>query len=126
MRLPSLFLPLFALLSGCASQTELTAIRLDPEHPKYQTTACRESREGSAFHRDAREISMVASPLLVVLSGSLLLPVVAANAGLDYVDRVDASNMATRCGGRGEQADYIAREVTAGAALNAVTGGAAK
>lgn len=126
MRLSPLSLLLATLLSGCASQSELTAIRLDPADPKYQTTACRQSREGSAFHRDAREISMVASPLLLVLSGGLLLPVVAANAGLDYVDRVDASNMAARCGGRGENADDIARSVTTGAALNAVTGGTAK
>lgn len=126
MRLSLLLLPLAALLPGCASQSELTEIGLDPAHPKYQTTACRQSRAGSAFHRDAREISMVASPLLVVLSGGLLLPVVAANAGLDYVDRVDASNMASRCGGRGMNADDIARSVTTGAALNAVTGGAGK
>ncbi len=126
MRLPSLLPPLFALLSGCASQSELTAIRLDPDHPKYKSDACQHSVAGSAFHRDAREVSMVASPLLLVLSGGLLLPVVAANAGLDYVDRVDASNMAARCGGRAERADDIARSVTAGAALNVVTGGAAK
>ncbi len=126
MRLSMLLLPLAALLTSCASQSELMEMGLDPAHPKYQTTACRESRGGSAFHRDAREVSMVASPLLVVLSGGLLLPVVAANAGLDYVDRVDASNMATRCGGRGNSADDIARSVTAGAALNAMTGGAGK
>ena len=126
MRPSRLFLLLITLMSGCASQSELTAIRLDPDHPKYQTDACRESRAGSTFHRDAREISMVASPLLLIASGGLLLPVVAANAGLDYVDRVDASNMAARCGGRPDNADDIARSVTGGAALNAVTAGAVK
>ncbi len=115
-----------ALLSGCASQSELAAQRLDPAHPKYTSVGCQHSLQGGEFHRDARTVSMIASPLLLLASGGLLLPVIAANAGLDYVDRVDASNMSTRCGGRGQTEEEIVRDVTAGAALGAVTGGKGK
>lgn len=114
------------LLSSCASQSELAAQRLDPDHPQYRSVGCQHSLQGSEFHRDAKTLSLIASPALVLLSGGLLLPVVAANAGLDYVDRVDASNMATRCGGRGQTENDILRDVSAGAALGVVSGGGGK
>lgn len=113
-------------VSGCASQSELTAIRLDADHPKYQSTSCQNALAGSDFHRDAKTLSLIASPALVVLSGGLLLPVVAANAGLDVADRIDASNMATRCGAKGQSANEIAGSVVGGAALGVVSGVAPK
>ncbi len=111
------------LLSACASQSELVSQRLNPDHPKYRSVGCQHSLQGSEFHRDAKTVSLIASPALVMMSGGLFLPVVLANAGLDYVDRVDASNMATRCGGRGQTESDILRDVSAGAALGVVTGG---
>lgn len=114
------------LLSSCASQSELTAQRLNPDHPKYRSAGCQNSLSGAGFHRDAKTVSLIASPALVLLSGGLLLPLVAANAGLDYLDRVDASNMATRCGGRGQTEADILRDVSTGAALGVVTGGGGK
>ena len=91
-------------LGGCASQSELTALRLNPDHPKYRSEACQSS----------------------IVSGGLLLPVLAANAGLDAADRIDASNMATRCGSRGESGSEIAGSVATGAVLGAATGLAPK
>lgn len=107
--------------SGCASQSELTAIRLDSSHPKYQTPGCQESIEASRVHIDARTASLVASPALILASGGLLLPVVAANAALDYVDRVDASNLATRCGGKGKTQAEIVEKVSTGAVVGVAT-----
>lgn len=109
-------------LSGCASQSELAALRLDPKNPKYRSEGCQSSIAGSSVHRDAKTVSMVATPVLLVISGGLLLPVVAANAGLDAVDRIDASNMLTRCGGQGESGGEIAGSVATGAVLGAATG----
>lgn len=117
---------LVVFLGGCASQSELAALRLDPSNPKYRSEGCQSSIAGSAVHRDVKSVTMVATPVLLILSGGLLLPVVAANAGLDAVDRVDASNMTTRCGGQGESGSEIAGSVATGAALGAVTGLAPK
>ena len=117
---------LAACLGGCASQSELAALRLDPNKPQYRSEGCQSSIAGSAVHRDVKSVTMVATPVLLILSGGLLLPVVAANAGLDAVDRVDASNMTTRCGGQGESGSEIAGSVATGAALGAVTGLAPK
>ena len=117
---------LAVFLGGCASQSELTALRLDRDHPQYRSDACQTSLEGSTLHRDIKSVTMVATPVLLVVSGGLLLPVLAANAGLDTLDRVDASNMANQCGGRGESGREIAGSVAAGAAVSAVTGLAPK
>ena len=117
---------LAASLGGCASQSELTALRLNPDHPKYRSEACQNSIEGSTVHRDIKSVTMVATPVLLVVSGGLMLPLLAANAGLDAADRIDASNMATRCGSRGESGSEIAGSVATGAVLGAATGLAPK
>jgi len=66
---------------------------------------------------------MIASPVALVLSGGVLLPaVIAANAGLDTADRIDASRMEIHCGGKGKTAEEIATGVVGGAALGIVTG----
>lgn len=122
----ALMLALVVSLSGCASQSELAALRLDPQNPNYRSQGCQSSIAGSAVHRDVRTVSMVATPVLLIASGGLLLPVLAANVGLDAVDRIDASNMVTRCGGRGETSGEIAGSVATGAVLGAATGLAPK
>ena len=123
---PAVSVALAACLGGCASQSELAALRLDPSHPHYRSVGCQSSIAGGTVHRDVKNVTMVATPVLLVLSGGLLLPVLAANAGLDAADRIDASNMATRCGGRGESGSEIAGSVVTGAALGAATGLAPK
>jgi hypothetical protein len=122
----ALSLALAVLLGGCASQSELAALRLDTSNPKYRSEDCQSSIAGSAVHRDIKNVTMVATPILVVLSAGLLFPVVAANAGLDAADRIDASNMSTRCGGQGQTSGEIAGSVAAGAALGVATGLAPK
>ncbi len=119
-------LAIVACLGGCASQSELAALRLDPNKPQYRSEGCQSSIAGSAVHRDVKTVTMVATPALLILSGGLLLPVLAANAGLDVADRIDASNMTTRCGGQGESSGEIASSVLTGAALGAATGLAPK
>lgn len=121
-RLQRLSLPLLLSLCGCASQSELTSIRLDPTHPKYATKACRESIAASEIHKDMKTATMVASPALIVLSGGLLLPLVAMNAGIDVADRVDASDMAAQCGGRAQKSSEIAADVAVGAAMGVAAG----
>ena len=115
----TVLLPLALHMSGCASQSELTAIRLDPDHPRYKSVGCQQSLPAGELHRDVKTASMLASPVLLFLSGGLLLPVVAANAGLDAADRVDASNMASNCGSRGQNPAEIATDVAIGATLGA-------
>ncbi len=108
------------LLCACASESELTAIRLDTSHPLYATEACQQSMSAARIHEDTKLVSTIATPVLVFLSGGLLLPLIGANAGLDAVDRIDASNMAIRCGGKGKTANQITEGVLQGAAMGLV------
>ncbi len=110
-------------LTGCASQSELTAIYLDPNHPKYSSRTCQNSLAAGERHKDMRDATMVATPAILLLSGGLLLPVVAVNAGLDAADRIEASTMADNCGGQGQNASDIARDVAIGASVGVATGG---
>lgn len=109
-------------LAGCASESELAAIRLDTSHPLYKSEACQQALSAVESHKDAKTVSNVATPVLVVLSAGLLLPVVAANAGLDTVDRVDASNLEMRCGGKGKTKEEITEKVVGGAAFGLAGG----
>jgi hypothetical protein len=118
---------LFAIaLTGCASESELAAIRLDTGHPLYKSEACQHALSKVQNHKEAKSVSTVATPVLVFLSGGLLLPVVAANAGLDTVDRVDASNLEMRCGGKGKSREEITEKVVGGAALGLAGGAVGK
>ena len=110
-------------LTGCASQSELTAIHLDANHPQYNSRSCQNHRAASERHKEVKSATLVATPALLLLSGGLLLPVVAANAGIDAADRMDASTMADSCGGQGQSTSDIIRDVAIGASVGAATGG---
>ena len=110
-------------LAGCASQSELTARRLDRDNPKYSTAGCQDSLSAAEAHRDIKKARTIASPVLLFLSGGLLLPVVAANAGLDTVDHVDAAKIAENCGALSQTKAEIATDVALGAAVGVATSG---
>lgn len=110
-------------LTGCASQSEMTAIHLDSDHPQYKSRSCQNSLAVSERHKEVKTATMVATPALLFISGGLLLPVVAVNAGLDAADRVDASTMADNCGGQGQKTSDIIKDVAIGASFGVATGG---
>jgi hypothetical protein len=114
---------LLSVLAGCASQSELTARRLDRDNPKYKTAGCQDSLSAAEAHRDIKRARTVASPVLLFLSGGLLVPVVAANAGLDTVDHVDAAKIAENCGAQAQTNAEIATDVALGAAVGVATSG---
>ena len=114
---------IFALLSGCASTSSKTFSALDRDHPAFHSDACRTAADDTRLHDELKLARMIASPVALVLSGGVLLPaVIAANAGLDTADRIDASRMEIHCGGKGKTAGEIATGVVGGAALGIVTG----
>lgn len=112
---------LLAAVTGCASQSELTAIRLDRDNPKFKSSACQDSLSAAETHKDIKKARTIASPVVLFLSGGLLLPVVAANAGLDTVDHVDAAKIAESCGGTPQTKGEMATDVALGAAVGVAT-----
>lgn len=112
-------------LAGCVSTSSSTFADLDRNHPKFQSQGCQTAAEDTRIHDELKLMRVVASPLAVMLSGGILLPaVVAANVGLDTVDRVDASRLEIHCGGEGKTAAQIAEGVVTGAAIGLATGAA--
>ena len=111
-------------LAGCVSTSSSTFADLDREHPKFQSQGCQTAADDTRIHDELKLIRMVASPVAVILSGGMLLPVVVANVGLDTVDRVDASRLEIHCGGEGKTATQIAEGVVTGAAIGLATGAA--
>ena len=112
-----------ALLAGCASTSSKTFAKLDRDHPAFYSDACRTAADDTRLHDELKLARMIASPVALVLSGGVLLPaVIAANAGLDTADRIDASRMEIHCGGKGKTAGEIATGVVGGAALGLATG----
>jgi hypothetical protein len=112
---------LLAALCGCASQSELASIRLDRDNPKFKTRGCQDTLAAAETHKELKNTRMVASPILLFFSGGLLLPVVAANAGFDTADQVDAAKIAENCGGKPKTNDQIASDVAVGAAVGVAT-----
>ncbi|MFM8677381.1 MAG: hypothetical protein ACKOCR_08590 [Burkholderiaceae bacterium] len=113
----------FVLISGCASTSSKTFSKLDRDHPAFHSDACRTAADDTRLHDELKLARVIASPVALVLSGGVLLPaVIAANAGLDTADRIDASRMEIHCGGKGTTAGEIATGVVGGAALGIVTG----
>ncbi len=106
-----------AAVAGCATESEMAAIRLDRNDPKYASHECQQSIAASSVHTDRKNASMIASPALLLISGGLLLPVVAANAVMDYSDHSDASEMSVNCGGKGKSQAEIVESVSTRAVI---------
>jgi hypothetical protein len=113
------------LLTGCASQSSLTAAALDPHHPSYKTTACQEKLGGVWIHQDLKNTSMVSAPVIVLAAGPIAaIPVMLAHLGLGTLDRIDAAALAHKCGGDAPSNLELAGRIAGDAALGLATGGA--
>lgn len=124
MRFRQLFLMSCLLLSGCASQSSKAVAKLDPEDFLFHMRECREARASTQDFDLLKRAKTVLSPLVVVMTGGLLAgPVLAANAGLETADHVNASNITVACGGAPKNMSEIAAEVALDAAIGVATGG---
>jgi len=76
-------------------------------------------------HNDEHKVlRAVISPLAVMASGgTLLIPVMIGNAGLEAKDHVDARRIAQNCGGNPKSDARIAAEVAGSAAMGLATQG---
>jgi hypothetical protein len=111
-------------LSGCSSYSLKSANALDANHPKYDSQECQGALAQVDVHESVKLARTLASPLLILASGgTLAVPVLASNVGLDTMDNVNASKLSAVCGGRAKSNQLIASEVAAGAAVGLVTGG---
>ena len=109
-------------LSGCASYTAVAAKKLDPNHPRYQRQDCAATiAKKVEVQEDIKLARTIATPVVLLLSAGLALPVVAANIGLDVNDQKTAAHLTEQCSDKKVGNEDIALEVGKNAALSVVT-----
>lgn len=110
------------LLTGCASESRVKVVNLDQRHQMYKTEGCQQAITNAKVYDDMKLARIVASPVAILLSGgSLLLPVLATNAGLETLDHMEASSISVSCGGPETSSEDMAMEVLKGAAIGLTT-----
>ena len=110
------------VLSGCASQSGKTFATLDRSNPAFNSPFCQQTIRETEIHDNFKLMRSLLSPVAMVLSGGTLFPaVVVANAGFDTADRVDASRMDERCGGKAHAPIRIAEDVVRGVTIDVLT-----
>ena len=110
------------LLTGCASESRVKVVNLDQRHQMYKTEGCQQAITNAKVYDDMKLARIVASPVAILLSGgSLLLPVLATNAGLETLDHIEASSISVSCGGPETSTEDMAMEVLKGAAIGLTT-----
>lgn len=124
MRCRQLFLLFCLFLSGCASQSSKAVAKLDPEDFLFHMRECREARASTQDFDLMKRAKTVLSPLVVLVTGGVFaVPVLAASAGLETADHVNASNITVACGGAPKNMSEIATEVALDAAMGVAAGG---
>ena len=110
-------------LGACTSQSRKTSSNLDMNHPRYASRECQMALGRAQLHDNIKQSRVLASPVAVLLSGgTLFLPVLAVNAGLDAVDHLEASDISVYCGGPETPNRDIAKEVLMGVGFGIGTG----
>jgi hypothetical protein len=110
------------MLAGCASESRVKVVNLDQRHQMYKTEGCQQAITNAKVYDDMKLARIVASPVAILLSGgSLLLPVLATNAGLETLDHMEASSISVSCGGPETSTEDMAMEVLKGAAIGLTT-----
>lgn len=111
-----------AFLAGCASESRVKVVNLDQRHQMYKTEGCQQAITNAKVYDELKLARIVASPVAILLSGgTLLLPVLATNAGLETLDHMEASSISVSCGGPETPAEDMAMEVLKGAAIGLTT-----
>lgn len=120
-----IFLLPFLFLAGCASHSTQTARSLSGEdNPEYRTLKCQIPVKEAEKNDEIKTLRMIGSPLAVIASGgTLLIPVLLGNAGLETADHLDARKIAQNCGGQPKSDERIAAEVAGSAAISVVAQG---
>jgi len=110
-------------VAGCSSVSFNTAENLDEDHHLYRSQECQTAIDDSVLHEQTKWARNIFSPVIVLATGGLALPaVVAANAQMEYDDRMHANTMSWHCGGDVKGHEEIKQEVISTSILSVATG----
>ncbi len=119
----SIVLAMAALVAGCASQSAKVIANLDSSDPTFHSGQCENARENAWMHDEAQKNKLWIGPSAILLAGPVaILPVFVSNVGLNTADRLQANDIATRCGGTPKTQQQINSDIALDASLSLAVG----
>lgn len=114
------------LLGACASQSSKAIAKLDTDSPAFHSIACQNARSNAWLQDEAQKNKVWAGPSVIFLAGPVaVLPVLAANIGLNSADHLQANDIATQCGGEPLTKEALNQNMALDATLSIAVGGLA-
>jgi hypothetical protein len=119
-----IFLVCLIVISSCSSKTKQVALIVKENGNALSNEKCNSFIKNTATQELFNYGRKITTPILLVVSGgTLLIPIISANAGLDAHDRVNASKLAEKCNIKNEikSGKDIAYDVAKGLTLGIMT-----
>jgi len=114
------------VISSCSSKTKQVALIVKENEHAVLNEECNSFIKNTATQELLKYGRIITTPILLMVSGgTLLIPVISANAGLDTQDRLNASKLAEKCNIKNEikSGKEIVYDVVKGVTLGIITSG---
>ena len=123
----TIFLLVYLLvISSCSSKTKEVALIVKKNGSPVSNEECNSFIKNTATQELLKYGRIISTPILLAVSaGTLLIPVISANAALDAQDRLNASKLAEKCNIKDEikTGKDIVFDVVKGVTLGIITSG---
>jgi len=114
------------VISSCSSKTKQVALIVKENEHAVLNEECNSFIKNTATQELLKYGRIITTPILLMVSGgTLLIPVISANAGLGTQDRLNASKLAEKCNIKNEikSGKEIVYDVVKGVTLGIITSG---
>jgi len=119
----TILLAIAVLVTGCASQSSKVISSLDNSNPVFSSGQCENARQNAWMHDEAQKNKLWVGPSVIFLAGPVaILPVFVSNVGLNTADRMQANDIATRCGGTPQTQQQMATDIALDASVSLAVG----
>jgi len=119
----AILLAIAALMAGCASQSSKVISNLDNSSKVFQSGPCESARQNAWMHDEVQKNKLWVGPSVILLAGTIaVLPVFVSNVGLNTADRLQANDIATRCGGNPQTQQQMTTDIALDASLSLAVG----
>ena len=114
------------LIPSCSSKTKQVALIVKENEHAFSNEECNLFIKSTPTQELIKYGRVIATPILLAVSGgTLIIPIISVNAGLDTQDRLNASKLAKKCNIKSEikSGKDIAYDVVKGVTLGIITSG---
>jgi len=119
----AILLAISALMAGCACHSSIVISNLDSSSQVFQSGPCENARQNAWMHDEAQKNKLWVGPSVLLLAGPMaVLPVFVSNVGLNTADKMQANDIAARCGGNPQTQQQMATDIALDASLSLAVG----